>query len=115
MPYLFDSDIVIDLLDGVPHIRETVNSLLPAGAGISIVTYYGGYAWDPRTWQQAGRSSSIRSVHPGGSDSPILSIRCEPMRRSASGTSTARQISPEKVPRLDSCSHGDQLRLHTRD
>jgi predicted nucleic acid-binding protein len=39
MPYLFDSDIVIDLLDGVPQIRIAVDSLMPGGAGLSIVTY----------------------------------------------------------------------------
>lgn len=83
MPYLIDSDIVIDLLDGVPHIRETVNSLLPAGAAISIVTYmevtHGILARGNKEAAQAAFAAFIRAA-PIASFSISVANRCAALR-----------------------------------
>jgi tRNA(fMet)-specific endonuclease VapC len=55
MPYLIDSDIVIDHLANVPEATQLLEGLAPAGIAISIITYM-------ETYQGVSRSPDLQAA-----------------------------------------------------
>ncbi len=58
MPYLIDSDYVIQYLDQRPLVVQLINSLAPAGMWISIITYM-------EVYQGIQRGSAVKTLREG--------------------------------------------------
>ena len=56
MPYLIDTDLVIDHLANTPQTNDLLEQLIPAGIAISIITYMEAY-------QGVLRSRNVKEAH----------------------------------------------------
>ncbi len=61
MPYLIDTDWVIDLLASVPEALQLLDRLAQDGIAISIITYMEAYQGVERSPHPEGAQSKLRS------------------------------------------------------
>jgi len=83
MPYLLDSDIVIDHLENVPDAVQLVSRLAPSGITMSIITYmeaYQGILRSPDRVVAEQRFSSFVHAVPVLPISEDVARRCAGMR-----------------------------------
>lgn len=81
MPFLVDSDLVIDYLDGIPAVVQLLETLAEEGIAISILTYmevYEGLVRDPG--QREPRLRAFLETVPLLEFSPAVARRCALLR-----------------------------------
>ena len=92
MPYLIDTDWVIDLLASVPEAVQLLDRLAQDGIAISIITYmeaYQGVERRPHPEEAQNKLSALLDSLPVVSLSPAVAQRCarlrETLRKQGSG------------------------------
>ncbi|OGQ51064.1 MAG: hypothetical protein A2W66_09235 [Deltaproteobacteria bacterium RIFCSPLOWO2_02_56_12] len=83
MPYLIDTDWVIDLLASVPEAVQLLDRLAQDGIAISIITYmeaYQGVERSPHPEEAQNKLSALLDSLPVVSLSPAVAQRCARLR-----------------------------------
>ena len=83
MPYLIDTDWVIDLLASVPEAVQLLDRLAQDGIAISIITYmeaYQGVERSPHPEEAQNKLSALLDSLPVISLSPVVAQRCARLR-----------------------------------
>ena len=83
MPYLIDTDWVIDLLGNVPEALQLLDRLAQDGIAISIITYmeaYQGVERSPHPEEAQNKLSALLDSLPVVSLSPAVAQRCARLR-----------------------------------
>ncbi len=83
MPYLIDTDWVIDLLASVPEAVQILDRLAQDGIAISIITYmeaYQGVERSPHPEEAQNKLSALLDSLPVVSLSPAVAQRCARLR-----------------------------------
>ena len=83
MPYLIDTDWVIDLLANVPEAVQLLDRLAQDGIAISIITYmeaYQGVERSPHPEEAQNKLSALLDSLPVVSLSPAVAQRCARLR-----------------------------------
>ena len=83
MPYLIDTDWVIDLLASVPEAIQLLDRLAQDGIAISIITYmeaYQGVERSPHPEEAQNKLSALLNSLPVVSLSPAVAQRCARLR-----------------------------------
>jgi len=83
MPYLIDTDWVIDLLASVPEAIQLLDRLAQDGIAISIITYmeaYQGVERSPHPEEAQNKLSALLDSLPVVSLSPAVAQRCARLR-----------------------------------
>jgi len=83
MPYLIDTDWVIDLLASVPEAVQLLDRLAQDGIAISIITYmeaYQGVERSPHPEEAQNKLSALLNSLPVVSLSPAVAQRCARLR-----------------------------------
>ena len=83
MPYLIDTDWVIDLLASVPEAVQLLDRLAQGGIAISIITYmeaYQGVERSPHPEEAQNKLSALLDSLPVVSLSPAVAQRCARLR-----------------------------------
>jgi len=83
MPYLVDTDWVIDLLASVPEALQLLDRLAQDGIAISIITYmeaYQGVERSPHPEEAQNKLSALLDSLPVVSLSPAVAQRCARLR-----------------------------------
>lgn len=83
MPYLIDTDWVIDLLASVPEAVQLLDHLAQDGIAISIITYmeaYQGVERSPHPEEAQNKLSALLDSLPVVSLSPAVAQRCARLR-----------------------------------
>jgi tRNA(fMet)-specific endonuclease VapC len=85
MPYLIDSDWIIDHLAGVPQAVQLLERLAPEGIAVSIITYmeaYQGTERAPNSAEAKSRLGAFSGSVPLLPLSPRVAERCAVLRES---------------------------------
>jgi len=83
MPYLIDTDWIIDLLASVPEAVQLLDRLAQDGIAISIITYmeaYQGVERSPHPEEAQNKLSALLDSLPVVSLSPAVAQRCARLR-----------------------------------
>lgn len=83
MPYLIDTDWVIDLLASIPEAVQLLDRLAQDGIAISIITYmeaYQGVERSPHPEEAQNKLSALLDSLPVVSLSPAVAQRCARLR-----------------------------------